>query len=395
MYKLKTKTLENYGDVRYVTIDNQKWYVVGDIMQLLGFDFNYDVLETLTHYERKNIEYQNESGKILQACLVSNDAIKAISIYSEINNLQNVLDCLLNSSNPINKNSLQCIIFTNEEFGEIRTVQLNNETYFVGKDVADALQYSEPHKAITRHIEEDDRMKHPVTDETGRTQDSWIINESGLYTLILGSKLESAKRFKHWVTSEVLPSIRKNGAYINNQENLSPEEVMANGLIAAQKIIDSKEKENTQLKNRNQELEQKNTMLTQVNAELQPKAEFHDAVAETYDAITVGKFAGILSNDHGLTIGQNKLFEYLRMRQYLCSAQHLWNKPSQQMITKGYMLYKESIRKGELKFTPYITGSGQIFLTKKILENSSFFEKKIPHKKIEYRLDKNGMDVRC
>lgn len=394
MYKLKTKTLENYGDVRYVTIDNQKWYVVGDIMQLLGFQFNYDVLETLTHYERKNIEYQNESGKILQACLVSNDAIKAISIYSEINNLQNVLDCLLNSSNPINKNSLQCIIFTNEEFGEIRTIQLNNETYFVGKDVATALGYADAFGALKKHVMDEDKLVCQI-DSAGQKREATVINESGLYALIFGSKLESAKRFKHWVTSEVLPSVRKNGAYINNQENLSPEEVMANGLIAAQKIIDSKEKENTQLKNINQELEQKNTMLTQVNAELQPKADFHDAVAETYDAITVGKFAGILSNDHGLTIGQNKLFEYLRMRQYLCSAQHLWNKPSQQMITKGYMLYKESIRKGELKFTPYITGSGQIFLTKKILENSSFFEKKIPHKKIEYRLDKNGMDVRC
>ena len=77
----------------------------------------------------------------------------------------------------------------------------------MGKDIAEALQYNEPHKAITRHVEEDDRMKHPITDEKGRTQESWIINESGMYSLILGSKLESAKRFKHWVTSEVLPQM--------------------------------------------------------------------------------------------------------------------------------------------------------------------------------------------
>lgn len=114
-------------------------------------------------------------------------------------------------------------IFENKEFGQIRTVQLNNETYFVGKDVAEALQYNEPHKAITRHVEDDDRMKHPITDETGRNQDSWIINESGMYSLILGSKLESAKRFKHWVTSEVLPSIRKTGQY---QQTLTPQEIM-------------------------------------------------------------------------------------------------------------------------------------------------------------------------
>lgn len=115
----------------------------------------------------------------------------------------------------------ELIIFKNEEFGEIRTVQLNNETYFVGKDVAEALKYNEPHKAIQRHVEEDDRMKHPVTDSTGREQEAWIITESGLYALIFGSKLESAKRFKHWVTSEVLPSLRKTGSY--QMQNLSKE----------------------------------------------------------------------------------------------------------------------------------------------------------------------------
>lgn len=109
-------------------------------------------------------------------------------------------------------------VFTKDEFGTIRTVQMNGEIYFVGKDVADALQYNEPHKAVTRHVEEDDRMKHPVTDENGRTQDSWIINESGMYSLVLGSKLESAKKFKHWITSEVLPTIRKTGGYVNNDE---------------------------------------------------------------------------------------------------------------------------------------------------------------------------------
>ncbi len=111
--------------------------------------------------------------------------------------------------------------FNNAEFGQIRTVELNNEIYFVGKDVAESLKYNEPHKAISRHVEEDDRMKHPIMDEVGRVQESWIINESGLYALIFGSKLESAKRFKHWVTSEVLPELRKNGQY--QMPNLSKE----------------------------------------------------------------------------------------------------------------------------------------------------------------------------
>lgn len=108
-------------------------------------------------------------------------------------------------------NELQ--IFNSEEFGDIRTVQLNNETYFVGKDVAEALGYERATKAIQDHVDVDDKDEIPIQDSIGRMQKTPIINESGLYALIFGSKLESAKRFKHWVTSEVLPAIRKTGAY--------------------------------------------------------------------------------------------------------------------------------------------------------------------------------------
>ena len=115
-------------------------------------------------------------------------------------------------------NELQ--IFTNEEFGEIRTVQLNNETYFVGKDVADNLGYKNGSRDINRHVLEEDRVKEMIFDGN-QNKETILINESGLYALIFGSKLESAKRFKHWVTSEVLPSIRKTGSY--EMEQYSPE----------------------------------------------------------------------------------------------------------------------------------------------------------------------------
>ncbi len=136
------------------------------------------------------------------------------------------------------------------EFGDLRTVEIDGEPWFVGKDVAAALGYNEPHKAIQRHVDKDDGMKRPVTDSTGRRQETWLINESGLYSLILSSKLPSAKEFKHWVTAEVLPSIRKNGAYIRNQENMTPAEIVARGLIAAQKIIEERDKEIAHLNNR-------------------------------------------------------------------------------------------------------------------------------------------------
>ena len=103
-------------------------------------------------------------------------------------------------------------IFKNEEFGSIRTLNINGEPYFVGKDVAKVLAYNEPHKAVVRHIDKEDRTKHPIL-SNGGFQESWIINESGFYSLVLSSKLPKAKEFKHWVTSEVLPSIRKTGGY--------------------------------------------------------------------------------------------------------------------------------------------------------------------------------------
>lgn len=120
-----------------------------------------------------------------------------------------------------NMNNLQ--IFNSEEFGDIRTVQLNNEIYFVGKDVATALGYAKPLNALSAHVEKDDSLKQGITDSLGREQETIFINESGLYALIFGSKLESAKRFKHWVTSEVLPTIRKTGSY---QKPMSQVEMM-------------------------------------------------------------------------------------------------------------------------------------------------------------------------
>ncbi len=118
-------------------------------------------------------------------------------------------------------------VFNNNQFGNVRVVLIKvngevEEPYFVGKDVAEALQYSEPHKAITRHVDEDDRMKHPIMDDIGRNQEVWIINESGIYALAMSSKLPAAKEFKRWITKVVLPSIRQTGQY-NLYEDISAE----------------------------------------------------------------------------------------------------------------------------------------------------------------------------
>ena len=115
----------------------------------------------------------------------------------------------------------------------------------MGKDVTAALKYANPQKAIRDHVDKEDKLTERIV-QSGQNRQMWIINESGLYSLILSSKLPSAKEFKHWVTSEVLPSIRKNGAYIRNQENMTPAEIVARGLIAARKIIEERLDHSTQ-----------------------------------------------------------------------------------------------------------------------------------------------------
>lgn len=176
------------------------------------------------------------------------DDNKQISIFDYMQNKNNSST----SSSTTTTAAPEVTVFKNlvhPEFGELRTVEIDGETWFVGKDVAAALGYANPTKAAREKVYQEDRGVSKIDTPSG-TQQMTIINESGLYSLILSSKLPSAKDFKHWVTSEVLPSIRKNGAYIRNQENMTPAEIVARGLIAAQKIIEEREKEIVHLNNR-------------------------------------------------------------------------------------------------------------------------------------------------
>ena len=132
------------------------------------------------------------------------------------------------------------VIFNNPEFGEIRIVNISGEPWFVGKDVADALGYSDTDKAIRTHVDDEDKLTRQIGG-SGQSRAMTIINESGVYSLIFSSKLERAKEFKRWVTSEVLPSIRKNGGYIMGQEGMAPEELLAQALLVAQRTLERQE----------------------------------------------------------------------------------------------------------------------------------------------------------
>lgn len=163
-------------------------------------------------------------------------------------------------------------IFENQEFGKIRSVMVNNEPYFVGKDIAEVLGYSNTRKAIQDHVDEDDRGVTKC-DTLGGIQELTIINESGLYSLILSSKLPNAKLFKRWVTSEVLPSIRKNGGYLAGQEDMNEDEIMAKAILYVNRKIED-------LKRSNNLLEVQNSQLTVANEIMKPKADYFDELVD-------------------------------------------------------------------------------------------------------------------
>ena len=202
-------------------------------------------------------------------------------------------------------NELQ--IFNNEEFGEIRTITKDGEPWFVGKDITEKLGYQNGSRDIARHVDEDDQIVIPIPGDT-QNRNMLVINESGLYSLVISSKLPNAKKFKKWVTSEVLPSIRKNGGYIANQEQMTPEQIVANALIVAQNIISQKDRQIEEMK---------------------PKADFFDAVADSKTAISMNEVAKVL-NIKGY--GRNNLFEFLRNEGIL----DRFNVPYQRYVDNGW-----------------------------------------------------------
>lgn len=249
-------------------------------------------------------------------------------------------------------------IFDNPEFGKVRVVSVKERPWFVGRDVAEALGYVETAKAIRERVDEDDRGVS-VLDTPGGKQKITLINESGLYSLILSSKLPSAKRFKHWVTSEVLPAIRQTGGYIPAASDMSDEEIMARALQIGERTI-RKQKERIEALEADKE-------------KMRPKAIFADAVAASSTTILIGDLAKILKGN-GKDIGQKRLFAWMRDNGYLVKQKgSSFNMPTQRAMNMGLFKIKEGTyvgSAGELKITKTVkvTGKGQQYFVNKFLQ---------------------------
>lgn len=248
-------------------------------------------------------------------------------------------------------------IFSNSEFGEIRTITKDDEPWFVASDICRSLDLSNPTMAMQR-IDDDEKAKFNLGLSGGETN---CVNEYGLYSLALASRKKEAKDFKRWITHEVLPSIRKNGGYIAGQETMSDEELMAKALLVA----------NNKIAERDKIIGQKQARIEQ----MKPKEIFADAVSASHTSILVGDLAKLICQN-GVQIGQKRLFVWLRDRGYLIKSGSSYNMPTQRYIEQGLFEIKESNLvnpDGSVRITrtPKVTGKGQVYFVNKFLKGDN------------------------
>lgn len=249
---------------------------------------------------------------------------------------------------------------------QVRTVTINDEPYFVGKDVADILGYKDLSRALNQHVEKENRKSLSLKASGDLYPSLWegkndfsnkiVINEAGVYDLVFDSKLPKAHEFKHWVTSEVLPAIRKHGAYMTPQ-------TIEKALLNPDTIINLA----TQLKKEQEQRKQ----LQAENEQMKPKALFADAVSTSNSSILIGQLAKIL-RQNGVNIGQNRLFAWMRKNGYLGTRGSNRNIPTQRSMELGLFKTKETVINHSdghttVNITTKVTGKGQQYFINKFL----------------------------
>lgn len=241
--------------------------------------------------------------------------------------------------------------FENARFGTIRALSMDGEPWFVASDVAKALGYRDAEK-MARRLDDDEKGTRSVG-TPGGCQNMTVINEGGLYNAVLGSKLEGAKAFKRWVTHEVLPAIRRDGAYVASDGTEDDATLIARALIAAQRTIERNKRELD---------------------EMRPKALFADAVATSHTSVLVGDLAKLLKQN-GVDMGQNRLFQWMRDRGYLMKQGSSKNMPTQRSMDMGLFEVKErtinnpdgSVR---ITKTTKVTGKGQQYFINQFMADN-------------------------
>ena len=253
-------------------------------------------------------------------------------------------------------------IFTNEEFGEIRTINIDNEPWFVGKDVAKALGYVDVAHSILDHVEEEDRTNSKTqgqNDPEFGQRGTWLINESGLYSLIMSSKLESAKRFKRWVTSEVLPTIRKTGGYVNNDE-LFIETYFEGADEQTKSILRLNLAQIRRLNEEKRQLQQTVAVQNQQITEMKPKVTYYDVVLQCTDTIPIS----VIAKDYGKSA--KWMNNYLNTKGIQYKQGDVWLL-YQKYAEKGYTKTKTIVYDGvdannHSKIHTYWTQKGRLFI---------------------------------
>lgn len=238
-------------------------------------------------------------------------------------------------------------VFKNAEFGSVRTIELDGEPWFVGKDVATALGYTNPRDALSKRVDAEDKGVANC-DTLGGEQQVAVINESGLYSLILSSKLPKAKEFKHWITAEVLPNIRKNGGYMAGQKEMTPEEVVANALVLANNILADRER-------RIKELDEKNKVLAEENEAAKPKVEYFNALV---DKAMLTSFTNTAKELH---VKPTVFISYLLDNKYIFRNQSGKLLPYEKGKNDGLFEIKEFVNKrnGFASVQTYVTPRGR------------------------------------
>jgi len=356
---------EQFGTIRAAMRNGELWFIGKDVCSALGYTNPRKALNDHVakedKYQGEEVAVQDSTGREQRPIAINESGVYSLIFRSDSPKakefkhwmLDEVFPAVRKREQEAKKPDHQIQIFKHEQFGEIRTVMIDNEPWFVGRDIAAALGYSKPENAIGNHVCQEDKTT-TLIQGTGSNYKTTvtIINESGIYALIFGSKLPKAQEFKHWVTSEVLPTIRKHGVYMT-PEALEQAMCTPDFLLKVVKQLKAEHDERVRL--------------AAENAELKPKADFADTITKSTDNILIRQMAKLLC-DNGYEIGEKRLYQWLRNRGVLMKN----NEPYQQYVNKGYFVVQErSIwvdgeGKYRLVHTTKVTPTGQMWIVKNI-----------------------------